>query len=139
MAQQMRSEKAVAVHVRFFSPIREVLGDKVIVDYYAEAIDLMETKIKNAHYYIFSTDLSAAKKLISLPDSRCTLVAHNSGDEYAYRDFWLMSQCEHFITANSTFSWWGAWLNKNRTKIVICPYFKCKLLWKDLGEGYHRV
>ena len=61
-----------------------------------------------------------------LPDGRVTLVAHNQGDEAAYADLWLMTQCQHFIIANSTFSWWGAWLASHVGKYVIAPGFEMR-------------
>ena len=53
-----------------------------------------------------------------------TTVAHNKGDALAYADLWLMSHCNHFIIANSTFSWWGAWLAANSDKQIIAPVFE---------------
>lgn len=63
---------------------------------------------------------------IPLPDARLTLMAHNQGDENAHADLWLMTQCQHFIIAKSTFSWWGAWLAAHTAKIVIAPGFEIR-------------
>jgi hypothetical protein len=71
-----------------------------------------------------------------LPDARVTLVTHNQGDEHAYADLWLMTQCQHFIIANSTFSWWGAWLAEHMDKRVIAPGFEMrqgKMWWGFKG------
>lgn len=119
MLSEMHPVKAVALHIRFFESPDLALKDESFIQYYDEAVKLMESMVENCHYYIFSTDLSSARRLINLPDSRITLVDQNNGDENAYRDFWLMLQCDHFILANSTFSWWPAWLSNNEDKVVI--------------------
>ena len=86
----------------------------------------MEQLAPNAQYFIFSDNPAAARLLIPLPDDRVKLVAHNQGDLNAYADLWLITQCEHFIIANSTFSWWGAWLANNQVKQVIAPGFEMR-------------
>jgi hypothetical protein len=67
-------------------------------------------------------------------------VAHNRGDEQAYAVLWLMTLCQHFIIANSTFSWWGAWLAAHPSKQVIASGFEMrqgKMWWgfRDLLPG----
>ncbi|MBF0434244.1 MAG: alpha-1,2-fucosyltransferase [Magnetococcales bacterium] len=124
LAKQILNCTSVAVHVRFFD---EPYGDafnNAPGDYYTRAIGFMEYHAPGAHYFIFSDQVDAARTNINLPDARITLVAHNHGDEHAYADLWLMTLCQHFIIANSTFSWWGAWLAANSTKMVIVPGYE---------------
>lgn len=121
MAAQIRECTAVAVHVRFFDSPHASGINNAPDDYYSRAVETMERLAPAAHYFIFSDQPEAARSRIPLPDGRVTLVAHNKGDEYAYADLWLMTQCQHFIIANSTFSWWAAWLAGNVEKKVISP------------------
>ena len=75
----------------------------------------------DVHYFIFSDDPVTVFNSLSLPEEKVTYISNNKGDENAYADLWLMSLCKHFIIANSTFSWWGAWLSIHPNKIVIAP------------------
>ena len=126
MADQIRSSLAVALHVRFFDePYAEGINNAP-GDYYSRAIETMERLVPLAHYFIFSDQPKAARARIPLPDARVTLVSHNQGDEHAYADLWLMTLCQHFVIANSTFSWWGAWLANNPSKQVIAPGFEMR-------------
>lgn len=117
---------AVAVHVRFFDePDAEAINNAP-GDYYSQAVAAMELIAPDAHYFIFSDQPAAARARIPVPDERLTMVHHNQGDAMAYADLWLMSQCQHFIIGNSTFSWWGAWLAANPTKQIIAPAFEMR-------------
>jgi hypothetical protein len=135
VAQRILGCNAVAVHVRWFDVPGHEGVYNISKDYYQRAIDLMEKKITRPHYFLFSDDPVSAQSKISFPDGRLTCVAHNGGDEKAYADLWLMSQCRHFITANSTFSWWGAWLGQAEDKIVVAPEFHAegKAAWGFKG------
>lgn len=121
MADHIRSHTAVAIHVRFFDEPRTMAIYNAPTDYYTRAIAEMVRLVPNAHYYLFSDRPEVARDRIPLPDERITLVAHNHGDAHACADLWLMTHCQHFITANSTFSWWGAWLSDSAAKIVMTP------------------
>jgi hypothetical protein len=121
MVEEIRSSQAVALHVRWFDAPGSMATQNVSADYYRRAIALMEEKIDLPRYYLFSDDPEAARAKLALPEDRVTFVSHNQGDENAYADLWLMTQCQHFITANSTFSWWGAWLGGGAEKIVVSP------------------
>jgi hypothetical protein len=126
MAEQISRCIAVAVHVRFFDAPEEQGLNNAPSGYYERAVTTMESLAPGAHYFVFSDQPAAARDKIQLPDDRITLVSHNQGDENAYADLWLMTQCQHFIIANSTFSWWGAWLSTKDDKKVIAPELKLK-------------
>ena len=110
--------------MRWFNSPEGAGGDNIEKEYYSRAIEYMESELSSPHYFLFSDNIAAARKKIALPEDRLTLVAHNSGDRAAVSDLWLMTQCRHFITANSTFSWWGAWLGGRQDKIVVTPALK---------------
>jgi len=121
MARKIYGCRAVAVHVRLFDAPHEDGSNCTPQDYYTRAIDRMESIVSDAHYFVFSDQPSAARFRIPLPDYRITMVDQNIGDENAYADLWLMTRCQHFIIANSTFSWWGAWLAGYADKQIIAP------------------
>ena len=88
--------------------------------------------MKNPYFFIFSNDIEWCQENIKLENSY--YVDWNTG-ENSYKDMQLMSLCKHNIIPNSTFSWWGAWLNKNPNKIVIAPekwFNECSNI-NDLG------
>lgn len=122
MAEEIRNNAAVALHVRSFDSPDSTATHNASADYYQRAIALMERKIESPRYFLFSDDPKAARTKLALPEGRVTSVSQSRGDENAYADLWLMIQCRHFITANSTFSWWGAWLAQSPGKIVITPH-----------------
>jgi len=124
MAENIRNNLAVALHVRWFDSPGSTFPNNVSAEYYERAITLMEQKMESPHYFLFSDDTEATRAKLSTPEGRVTFVSHNRGDKNAYADLWLMTQCQHFITANSTFSWWGAWLGKGKRKIVVTPGLK---------------
>lgn len=122
-SNSIRDCSAVAVHVRFFDT-PDIMGDNNTTEYYyANALSIMQARVPDAHYFLFSDDVVAARSSINLPDHKVTVISHNPSDANAYADLWLMTQCKHFIIANSTFSWWGAWLSEHKDKIVIAPGF----------------
>jgi hypothetical protein len=121
MVKRIRTCLAVAVHLRFFDTPNDSVLNNVHAGYYARAFAIMEKIAPEAHYFVFSDQPETAIYLLPMLRHRITLVSHNQADENAFSDLWLMSQCRHFITSNSTFSWWGAWLAKSTDKQVITP------------------
>jgi hypothetical protein len=124
MGEEISNSNSVALHMRWFDLPGSAETRNVSVDYYQRAIALIEKTIESPQYYLFSDNPGAARSKLALPGNRVTFISHNSGDENAYADLWLMVQCRHFITANSTFSWWGAWLGGGKEKIVVSPEFE---------------
>jgi hypothetical protein len=83
------------------------------IDYYKNAIKLIG---EDKHYLIFSDDIKWCKENLDFIKNKTFI-----SDNIDYEDLYLMSMCKNNIIANSTFSWWGAWLNKNENKQVIIP------------------
>jgi hypothetical protein len=88
------------------------------LSYYKSGITYLKTRISKPAYYIFSDDIAWAKN--NLPIKKRVIYVSDT-IKYDYEEMMLMSLCRYNIIANSTFSWWGAWLNKYHNKIVIAP------------------
>lgn len=90
------------------------------MDYYKNSIEFIRSMVRNPVFFVFTDDPEWVLKNFShhLP---FTLVRHTQSANAGLRDLRLMSLCKHHIIANSSFSWWGAWLNSNHKKIVIAP------------------
>jgi len=119
LGAEIVSGPSVALHVRSFAA-----GDSSATlgaEYYNRALEYAEAKLGKPRYFLFSEEPEAALARLALPEGRVTVVSHNKGDGAACSDLWLMSKCSHFIIANSTFSWWGAWLSNAPWKIVVAP------------------
>ena len=89
------------------------------IEFYKKSIEYISNNVSNPFIFIFSDDIKWARKNLKL-DYPCEYISGNNGNKN-YVDMQLMSLCKHNIIANSSFSWWGAWLNLNPNKIVIAP------------------
>lgn len=87
--------------------------------YYAMGVKMVAEQVGTPHFFVFSDDISWAREHLKI-DYPVTFIGHNPVEK-GYEDMRLMSLCRHHIIANSSFSWWGAWLGKNTEKIVIAP------------------
>jgi len=121
---KIENTESVSIHLRGRDYIKkpETLRLHLTCDhsYYERCLAYINDKIIAPHIFIFSDDPEWAKSFLQIKQP-CTFVGGNSWNKTSYEDMRLMSLCKHNIIANSTFSWWGAWLNQNYNKIVIAP------------------
>jgi hypothetical protein len=123
LAELILSKNAISVHVRrgdyAHNQVINSVHGLLTTTYYEHAASYIQDNIFEPHYFVFSDDIEWAKSNIQLRNNT-TYINHNSGKN-SFEDLRLMSLCKHNIIANSSFSWWGAWLNANPDKIVIAP------------------
>jgi hypothetical protein len=131
MAERMQTPDAVSVHVRWFDTVPG--QSNLAGQYYGSAIKRMESLAPRSHYFVFSDQPERVGGMLGLPEDRFTVVRHNKGDANAYADMWLMTKCSKHIVANSTFSWWGAWLSAALDKAAICPRADAAPNWSFKG------
>lgn len=112
-------EKAVSVHVRRGDYLNHPMyGGICMEDYYKNAIDYIQQRVEGARFYLFSNDMAYVQD--KFQGDEFAYVENNLEDK-GYMDMYLMSLCRHHIIANSSFSWWGAWLSQSPSKIVVAP------------------
>lgn len=113
---------AVSLHVRrgdyFANNITTKIHGVDLSKYYKEAIALITQKIGTPHFFVFSDDIEWVKQNLNIDGPKTYISSPTLED---YQELVLMSFCRHNIIANSSFSWWGAWLNNNPEKIVVAP------------------
>ncbi len=121
IANRIATLEAVSVHIRrgdYLSNANAAQTFAIVPQtYYTQAMAYMRERVNNPKFFVFSDDIAWCKTFL---DDTCEFVDINHGAD-SYNDMRLMSMCKHNIIANSTFSWWGAWLNTNPQKIVIAP------------------
>lgn len=119
IAIEMKRNNSVSLHIRrgdYAEYGMTILGET----YYRKATDKIKSIVENPVFYIFSDDTKVAEELAVKLNLTYKMISLNRALD-SYKDMYLMSQCKHNIIANSSFSWWGAWLNSNPDKIVIAP------------------
>jgi hypothetical protein len=118
LAEKIIHSNSVSVHVRLGDYLQSTVHKVLTMNYYVQAIELINSKISNAEFFIFSDDEHFVTRYFF--DKGMTIVNCNKHID-SYKDMQLMGMCRHNIIANSTFSWWAAWLNDNHDKIVVSP------------------
>jgi hypothetical protein len=123
LVHEMHQNQSVAVHVRHGDYTSEQFKKVYYTqkaDYYRKAMELILKRMddQKVKFYFFSDDIEWCRQVFAEYEN-CVFVDHMISEDH-HSDFMLMRQCKHFITANSTFSWWGAWL-KEQAGVVIVP------------------
>lgn len=126
-ARRIQASEAVALHVRRLRALPgkgglppDSMAPGLAAAYYQQGIQLLAEKVKSPVFFCFGDHPRWAQENLQI-DFPNFFITNNKGDEKSHEDLWLMSLCKNFIIANSTFSWWGAWLSQNESKIVIAP------------------
>ncbi len=121
---EINNTETVSVHIRRGDYVNDKLTQQFhgncAKEYYLEAIHRMEQKSKGLTYVFFSDDIAWVKEEFADLLVKKIFVDENNGSA-SWKDMFLMTHCSHNIIANSSFSWWGAWLNSFSEKTVIAP------------------
>jgi hypothetical protein len=123
IAKKITEENAVSVHIRRGDYLRKQIiyewHGVMEKEYYIKAFELLYSKTKFSNAYYFTDDVDWVTNNLS-PLFDGDIISGDIGNNHV-EELYLMSQCKHNIIANSSFSWWGAWLNNNPDKIVVAP------------------
>lgn len=121
--QKIEDTESVSLHIRRGDYISNTNINSIhgtcTLGYYKDAILKIKEKVRNPHFFIFSDDIMWAKENLYFIDN--ITYVELTKDVPDHDEMYLMSICKHNIIANSSFSWWGAWLNENKEKIVLAP------------------
>lgn len=142
LAEKLKMTRAVSCHVRRGDYLNYPVYGVCNSDYYANAIAELENMVAPEMYCIFSDDIAWCKDNISsmIGDKEIVFVDWNKGRE-SFRDMQLMSMCHYNIIANSSFSWWGAWLNNHKDKVILAPekWMNKPLVNDPICEDWKRI
>ncbi|MFN4276643.1 MAG: alpha-1,2-fucosyltransferase [Ferrovibrio sp.] len=123
LAEQMATVNAISLHVRrgdyASNPVTLEHHGLCPIEWYVEAMGRMAERIIDPVFFVFSDDPEWTRS--NLPHRWPLVFVDPQGDGRDFEDMHLMARCRHHITANSSFSWWGAWLNPRPDKLVFAP------------------
>ncbi len=118
---KVKAQESVSLHVRRGDYVTNKFANKfhgvTNLEYYKLAIEKISESVPKPSFYVFSDDIEWCKKELKISHPTVFVTHNSTGAE----DLRIMKECKHNIIANSSFSWWGAWLNKNNQKVVIAP------------------
>ena len=142
IAEEIGSCDAVSIHVRRGDYVKkrrlETIGSVCSPRYYRDAIEQIRARVAQPRFFVFSDDPAWVRENLKVDDA--LHVDINAGGA-SFRDMQLMSLCKHNIIANSSFSWWGAWLNANPGRLVLAPdvWIRGASMPDVVPEGWLRV
>lgn len=119
--QISNTKTSVSLHIRrgdYLTSVNSNIHGVCDLEYYKKAIGLLNEKLGETRYFIFSDDIEWVKENLKMDNG---FYIDSKEKRLPHEDIYLMSLCNHNVIANSSFSWWGAWLNQNDEKIVIAP------------------
>jgi hypothetical protein len=123
VVQDIQQHNAIAIHSRrgdyVTNPQTQQFHGTCSLEYYHQAVEIITARVEHPHFFVFSDDPEWCQRNIQT-DFPTIYMTHNP-PERGHDDLRLMAQCKHFILANSSFSWWGAWLADYPEKMVIAP------------------
>lgn len=142
IASQIHSEESVSIHVRrtdFINHRRSSRKHDVVpLGYYADAVKLIKSKYLNPKFFVFSDDINWVKENMNFLPRNSVYVSHNK-EKKSYMDMYLMSLCKSNIIANSSFSWWGAWLGGSKLLRIAPKKWTNKIDTKDVVPVSWRI
>lgn len=142
MKNRIQLTNSISIHIRrgdYLTPENyKLYGGICDLSYYQKAISFMKQHTQDPVFYVFSNDVDWVKS--NFKSESFVFVDINSGKD-SWQDMYLMSLCKHNIIANSTFSWWGAWLNSNPDKLVVSPskFQNIEVKSEIVPDSWHKI
>lgn len=136
LSNEIMTSQSVSLHIRrgdyVTSSAASAFHGTCPISYYLDAIEYISRHILNPVFYVFTDDVAWAKKNLVAHYPVCYVADYARST--SWHDLWLLSLCRCHIIANSSFSWWGAWLSAQSDKIVVAPrhWFAARALPPDL-------
>ena len=145
LSEKIKSSDSVSIHVRggdyLLAQNQAIFGGICTSEYYEEAYAYMKKKNPAGKFFLFTNDVEWTKNNIHLPYEEIIMVSEEYEATEDWMDLYLMSICKDNIIANSSYSWWAAWLNANKNKTVICPskWTNSQIDDKIFAKGWTRI
>lgn len=125
LSKAIKSSQSVSLHIRRTDYVSHFLYAQGLgslpLEYYIKSVNKVISEIKNPHFFIFSDDIEWCQQNLKFIPEPITYIDTTKYENSTELDLHLMSLCKHHIISNSTFAWWGAWLNKTKNGVVIAP------------------